>query len=333
MMKLRLVTLALVCGFLFAGAGRAAEKEKAAALVRDYRSGLVFFEGKTGKGSGFITEIKGRKFLITNAHVLASIKAATFKLLDRTEVQVGAASVAVGHDLIALTVVAGGTAIPAVASLDKEAEIGDAVVVLGNAEGAGVVNLLEGKITGIGPDLVEVDAPFVPGNSGSPIIHLASGKVVGVATYVTVKRVGPRQEKIRRFGFRLDTVPQWQGIDWKRFYAEADTVERVRKSSEDFVNLLNDLGRQGRPARSYDSLVVRGALETFYAARNVRPGPRPAAGSSPSLPVLLRAASRNELADAKTRCTYDFFRRMLEEEEREREEILAVFDKMLKSRR
>jgi NAD(P)H-hydrate repair Nnr-like enzyme with NAD(P)H-hydrate dehydratase domain len=39
--------------------------------------------------------------------VLAGIKGAQFKLLDRTPVQVGGASAAVGHDMIALGVLAG----------------------------------------------------------------------------------------------------------------------------------------------------------------------------------------------------------------------------------
>ncbi len=326
------VIAALACGLVFYGTARASDDDKAAALVRNYRSGLVFFEGKAGKGSGFITDIRGRKYLITNAHVVAAIKAATFKLLDSTPVQVGTPLVAMGHDLVALAVVEGGVSIPPVASVEKEAEIGDAVVVLGNAEGAGVVNLLEGKLIGIGPNLVEVDAPFVPGNSGSPIIHVQSGKVLGVATYAMVKKTGPRQEKIRRFGFRLDSVQKWQTIDWKRFYAEADDLERVKKTTAEFVDLLNDLGRHGRPTHSYDSAAIRGALSAFYVNRSLRPGSRTASGGGQSLPALLRTASRDDLAGAKTRCGYDFFRRQLDDEERNREEILGVFDKMLKSR-
>lgn len=329
----RFIMITLAFGLAFFGTASAAEQGKTAALVRDYSSGLVFFEGKAGKGSGFITEIKGRNYLITNAHVLAGIKGATFMLLDHTAVQVGPATAAVGHDLIAITVLGGGTPIPLAASVSKEVEIGDTVVVLGNAEGAGVVNLLEGKIIGIGPNLVEVDAPFMPGNSGSPIIHVQSGKVIGVATYAMVKRIGPRQEKIRRFGFRLDSVPQWQTIDWKRFYGEADEMERLKKTTADLVALLNDLGKHGRPTHTYDSAVVRGSLDGFYANRNLRPGSRYAAGSGQSLPTLLHLASRNELANAKARCAYDFFRRQLEEEERNREEILGIFDKMVKARR
>jgi hypothetical protein len=147
-----------------------------------------------------------------------------------------------------------------------------------------------------------------------------------------VKKTGPRQETIRRFGFRLDSVKQWQTIDWKRFYADADDVERVKKTTAELVDLLNDLGRRGRPTHSYDSAAIRGALNTFYMNRGPRPGLRSATGGGQSLPALLRAATRDDLAGAKTRCTYDFFRRQLDDEERNREEILGVFDKMFKSR-
>ncbi len=99
------------------------------------------------------------------------------------------------------------------------------------------------------------------------------------------------------------------------------------------MDLLNDLGRHGRPTHSYDSPAIRGALESFYTSRSLRSGLRYTAGSGQSLPALLHAASRNDLADAKMRCTYDFFRRQLEEEERNREEVLGVFDKMFRNRR
>ena len=64
-------------------------------------------------------------------------------------------------------------------------KIGDAIVVLGNSGGGGVVTKLEGKLVGIGPDRIEVSAEFIPGNSGSPIIHVPTGKVIGIATYLT----------------------------------------------------------------------------------------------------------------------------------------------------
>ncbi len=310
---------------------RAAEPGNAASLVRDYRGGLVFVEGKAGQGSGFIAEVKGRKFLFSNAHVLAGIRGPAFKLLDRTPVQVGASSVAVGHDLVALSVIAGGKPLPAMDALDQTVSIGDPVVVLGNAEGAGVVNLLQGKVVGIGPNLVEVDAPFVPGNSGSPIIHVRTGKVIGVATYLLVKKVGPQREEIRRFGFRLDSVQKWQPIEWNRFYAEADAMEKIEKLTGDLVSVLNDLSRHGRPTRTSEAPVIRSALDNFNKTVSQRQNSRDTDRAVTSLLSALRFASQGDVRDARARFTYDFFQQQLGKEEREREELAKVFDQALKS--
>ena len=53
------------------------------------------------------------------------------------------------------------------------------------AKGGGVINTIISQLTGIGSNLVESDAQFVHGNSGSPIIDVKNGKVIGVATYLT----------------------------------------------------------------------------------------------------------------------------------------------------
>jgi hypothetical protein len=82
--------------------------------------------------------------------------------------------------------------------------------VYGNSLGSGVATELKGRILGVGPEKIEVDAEFVRGNSGSPILD-AQGQVIGVATYVT--RTAPGTDWVadntrftltRRFGLRLD---------------------------------------------------------------------------------------------------------------------------------
>ena len=40
----------------------------------------------------------------------------------------------------------------------------------------------EGVVVEIPPDVVEVTSPFKPGNSGAPILHVASGKVLAIAS-------------------------------------------------------------------------------------------------------------------------------------------------------
>ena len=66
-------------------------------------------------------------------------------------------------------------------SIKKETPvIGDKITVHGNSGGGGVVTRIQGKVLGVGPNLVEVDAEFVQGNSGCPILS-DSLEVVGVA--------------------------------------------------------------------------------------------------------------------------------------------------------
>ena len=305
----------------------------AASMVKEYKSGLAFVQGKTGQGSGFITVLKGQKYLLSNAHVVAGVRPPKFTLLDRTPVGVGSASAAVGHDIVAVTVLSGGTPIPAMESVETESNIGDAVVVLGNAEGAGVVNLLEGRIVGIGPNLVEVDAPFVPGNSGSPIIHMRSGKVIGIATYLTMRRSVTGAQSVRRFGYRLDSVQKWQAVDWTRFYAEADTMKKIEKTSEELGSLLSDLVKAGRPTKPYTSAPIRAALETFEKAQRAGIQRSEAERSTETLLASLRAASLKDVREAIHRVGYDFFRRQLEDEEKSRDEIFKVLDQAVKAQR
>ena len=305
----------------------------AASMVKEYKNGLAFVQGKTGQGSGFITILKGQKYLLSNAHVVAGVRPPKFTLLDRTPVGVGNASAAVGHDIVAVTVLSGGTPIPAMESVETESNIGDAVVVLGNAEGAGVVNLLEGRIVGIGPNLVEVDAPFVPGNSGSPIIHIRSGKVIGIATYLTMRRSVTGGQSVRRFGYRLDSVQKWQAIDWTRFYAEADAMTKIEKTSEELGLLLSDLVKAGRPTRTYTSAPIRAALDTFEKAHRSGMQRSEAERITENLLTTLRAASVKDVREATQRVGYDFFRRQLEDEEKGREEIFKVLDQAVKAQR
>src|SRR5204863_3580947 len=142
------------------------------------------------------------------------------------------------------------------------------VVVLGNAEGAGVINPIKGRIVGLGPNLVEVDAPFQPGNSGSPIIHLKTGKVIGVATYLTIRKYDSATKEaikepiVRRFGYRLDSVKQWQPVNWQTFYAQATEMETIEKLTNDLVAFLQDLGKDGRVSRgAHTNPVIKNRID------------------------------------------------------------------------
>ena len=150
---------------------------------------LLIADGSKGEGSGCLIDYQGHTLIVTNAHIISEIGGARFRKLDSAEVPpTGAFAFADGADL---AVAAQNTATHGLelANVDKEVSVGDDVMVLGNSLGADVATQITGKVTGIGPNLVEVDAKFVEGNSGSPIIQVKSGKVIGIATFAEKPRV------------------------------------------------------------------------------------------------------------------------------------------------
>jgi hypothetical protein len=321
--------------------GAAEDRARAAQLLQDYRNDLVLIEGKTGKASGFIADWNGRKYLVSNAHVLADIKAPRCRLLDNSPVKVGQASQAIvawGHDIIMVSVTEGGKGIPTVHFGEAEARFRDEVVVPGNAGGESVVNPLEGEVVGIGADRFEISAPIEPGSSGSPIIHVRSGKAVGVATYLTIKPSVSfsgtnvlRELQVRRFGYRLDTIPGWDKVDWTSFYAEADQLRKIEHTSYELLTAFWDVGsasRSNQDRHLYDSRALSSAINQYFLALNQRPDE--AKGALRDLIASLRAVSLGDVT-ARRPFSYDCFRRRFEEEATWRKGIVTTLDKALEN--
>lgn len=187
---------------------------KLQALDTPAMQAMIIVEGDDGRGSGFAVRMNGKTYLITNSHVVRGNRNVKFKNLHNEVLATGPLEIAEKADAVRATVTGVTDALELEPQLDK-VKIGDEVIVAGNSEGEGVVREIPGKVVGIGPDRLEVDAPFVPGNSGSPILLKSTGKIIGVATYM--KLPDPRKggkspfslNEVRRFGYRLDTVAKW----------------------------------------------------------------------------------------------------------------------------
>lgn len=310
--------------------------EQASELVKTYSGSLVFVEDKGGAGSGFVCLFGGKKFVFTNQHVVAGHPGVKLTLLDQSQLKVGQAAAAVGHDIMSLQLLSDTKAMDMMTEVEKNVSIGDDVVVLGNPEGARVIKPLTGKLVGIGPNLVEVTAEFVPGNSGSPILHLKSGKVIGVATYLTMREMdglsGRSAPKVRRFGFRLDSVKQWQPVAWPAYNEEFATMERIKARTQDLAALQKELTRTGgvNPAR-HQNPAIRRPLEKFDEAatgKSIIPTDR--ARAVKDLMSALRSATESDMQQANARLRYDFFRKELTEEQQVRGQFYKIFDELMK---
>ena len=163
-------------------------------------------------GSGFIVRDGGKPYLFTNRHVVQS-GAVLAQRLDGTRIELGPRDDAVGRDIVRFALAGASPAFELAAGVP---DIGAPVVVLGNSDGRGVVTEMRGKVVGVGPREIEIDAAFVAGNSGSPVLD-RHGRVIGMATYLRDCRndedwskTGTRFNGIRRFALRL------LGTRWSR---------------------------------------------------------------------------------------------------------------------
>jgi hypothetical protein len=119
------------------------------------------------------------------------------------------------------------------------------IVVIGNSSGQGVLRDIRGHYIAIGPTKIEIDAKFISGNSGGPIISYFYDAVVGIATEVyapiEVSQYNWDTEFVttpRRFGTRIDNIELEECIqlDWDNYLMHLDNIDTIM----DFVENLRE---------------------------------------------------------------------------------------------
>jgi len=217
-----------------------------------YSRFIVTIEGDEGIGTGFLVRWGQWNAVATNAHVLSGNKTIKITTLDGRVLRTKRLAVAKNIDLALIEVDYNGPFLPVSSSFATNVHLNDQILVLGNSEGAGVVTNLTGCVKGIGPDRIEVDAQFVEGNSGSPVIHVKSGEAIGIATYYEIANIDEFADKsaavknspfwtIRRFAFRLDAAEGFDFIPLEKFSSEAARISQFDETTENIYLLAADL--------------------------------------------------------------------------------------------
>ncbi len=310
-----------------APAARAPAAAEPQVLHEEQMDGIVLIEGDKGVATGFIARIHDTVCVVTNLHVLVSNEKVTIKKLDGKMVVVQGVIGAVGADIALLRIADQSGTVSALDMADdvlQSAKIGDKVVVVGNMLGGGVATQISGTIMGVGPDRIEVNAAFQPGNSGSPIYDVASKQVVGVCTFVQTMTVDINgtpataatkndpgmQSKTRWFGYRLDSVTKWETLDWTKWRGQIQQVSDFYDTSLALLALYRgDLVEAGKNSR------LRALIERFTS--RLSPSELKAIPANPSESAtsqvrdLLRSAraySEEGLKDFTEADYYDYFR-------------------------
>jgi hypothetical protein len=301
-------------------------------FAHEHGDALVIVKGNEGSGSGFICSAATGAILFTNTHVIADLANATVTRMDGAAIIPGLAEVAAGRDIARLDLPkAPGHPLEVISDFNNNVRIGDAVVVLGNSGGGGVITKIDGKILGIGPDRIEVSAEFIPGNSGSPIIHVPTGQVIGIATYLTKRydesSSGKKDEApvVRRFGYRIDNVATWEPVDWNEFRSEAAQIRQISILTGDIFDFLGSLRAKTAPNFATDTL-RRPATEWLAAAQTKHVSDFDRQSATRGFLNSLRFMVRNDVTAAESRLRYTYFQDELKDESRVRDLLYKSFD-------
>lgn len=219
------------------------ESEESAFSENEAVESLLIIEGMGSVGTGFLAEIKGKVLAVTNLHVISGFgdpknPSVSIKTVQNEKLKIENVFGAEDHD-IALIQFSNSDAfrnraLPFKPDIQKFVKSSDKIQVPGNSKGGGVVLWTPGEIKGIGATEIEHTAPTYSGNSGSPIIHLETGLVIGVHTWAMLNPIKDHLERAlrenpdsaisgdtRHFAFRLDTPRNWYSIDLREFQKQA----------------------------------------------------------------------------------------------------------------
>ena len=222
-------------------------------LSDDQARAVVLIKGDNAEGTGFMIKTPDGPAVVTNIHVIANNP--NLKITTNTGALVTVLSEkgASDRDLALLAIKDEGyNYLQFSSDISKDVQPGDEVITPGNSQGGEVMLNTGGKVLGIGPVRIEFDNPIYHGNSGGPVFHPKSGKVLGVVTEAMkiemtndldkasfASRGSAISGSMRYFGLRLDTVDAWIPIDSRRFQIETTFLDQFHEQSRRLDAYIN----------------------------------------------------------------------------------------------
>jgi S1-C subfamily serine protease len=248
-------------------------------LTEDQAHAVVVIKGDVAEGTGFLVKTPDGPAVVTNLHVISANP--NVRILTTTGEQIKTLSLqgASDRDLAMFMIQDNHYSYFDLATDIKDTvQTDDEVITPGNSEGGEVVLNTTGKVMGIGPQLIEVSNPIYHGNSGGPVFHTKSGKVLAVVTKAMKVNVSNDLDKasfenknsaitgtMRYFGLRIDTVPTWEPYDWNRFLSETTFLKNFHDQSRCLDSYMNGVNYEKAHIASADE---NGPPTALYYTRN-----------------------------------------------------------------
>ena len=215
---------------VFGGFAAAADTPRTA--FEDVKDKIVAVQCDDSSGAGFVCEFEGKKYFVTNKHVIKGQRRVAAYFSDGKTLKFGRMEIAENADLVRFAVASNQPALKLSAVEPRKNESVTAFAG-GNGERAGV----EGRVTGVGPAELEVSARFAQSGSGGALLN-RNGEVLGAATYA-VRDFNPGDwvkadsaiAKARRVALRLNGR-KWKKTDLETYYRKVKAEEK--KNMEKF---------------------------------------------------------------------------------------------------
>jgi S1-C subfamily serine protease len=217
---------------------------------------VVIIKGDKGSGTGFLCNEGGRSYVYTNAHVIAGNRFLQIYNRDGeviediagfevAEAPFGGTSEFSSGDMVRVCLANPRKEALQFSGQREELSEGGEVAAIGNSQGANVIVTLDGTITGVGPDVLEISSEIVQGNSGGPVVSAETYKVLGVATFLkkgaeNVWSKDTRFDAVRRFALRTDKSIEWKDLPISTFLRECYLVDTLETDIR-ILGLLNVL--------------------------------------------------------------------------------------------
>ncbi|MFD0893900.1 trypsin-like peptidase domain-containing protein [Luteolibacter ambystomatis] len=202
------------------------------ALANRLLASVVIIKGDQSEGTGFFARQNGKTYLYTAAHVLSGNSKLDIRTTaGRTFTKFGAFEVAEAADMVRFAMQEE-PASPPPELATNEMKVGHGVFAIGNSGGGGVLTILDGTVTGLGPNQIETSAAVIQGNSGGPLFTAPEGRALGIITHLIAARTdvwaaATPFADVRRFAARLDVDVKWKTVPIASFLEERRRIEEV----------------------------------------------------------------------------------------------------------
>lgn len=238
---------------------------------------VLMVNNASGAATGFLGKMDGKTYIISNLHVLGEMKNAKITTIDGKEVRLPKTCfLQKGFDVFLAEldeVPEGVSPLEISKNVMTDTNLKDDLVVSGNSQGGNVMRNIEGTLLAVGPKLLETDCNFYKGNSGSPVIHRDSGKVVGVVSYIMTidddlstritRKSKAKNFNMRFFAYRLDTMDDKTEIPYETVIETMDVLNKAENKFELIVDFLandknppaSEYPELARVAKSYESAI------------------------------------------------------------------------------